>query len=55
MEAAIGQSASRQGHLLPLVIASAFFFMADIDSPRWGVIRVAPANLIDLAQVLRGP
>ena len=55
METAIGQSASRQGHLLSLVIASAFFFMADIDSPRWGVSRAAPANLIDLAQILRGP
>jgi uncharacterized membrane protein len=31
--------------VLPLVIAVAFFLIADIDSPRGGVIRVHPQNL----------
>jgi hypothetical protein len=39
---------------LPLVLCIAFFLIADIDSPRRGVIRVLPQNLISLAQSLRG-
>jgi lipopolysaccharide export LptBFGC system permease protein LptF len=34
--------------VLPLVVAVAFFLIADIDSPRGGVIRVVPQNLIRL-------
>jgi len=34
--------------VLPLVVAVAFFLIADIDSPRGGVIRVHPQNLISL-------
>jgi hypothetical protein len=30
------------------MIAIAFFLIADIDSPRGGVIRIDPRNLIDL-------
>ena len=41
--------------VLPLVVSVAFFFIADIDSPRRGVIRVEPLNLADLARSLRGP
>jgi hypothetical protein len=37
----------------PMVIAISFFLIADIDSPRSGVIRVQPENLISLAQSLR--
>ncbi|MGB2663762.1 MAG: hypothetical protein WAK48_07155 [Candidatus Acidiferrum sp.] len=40
--------------LLPLVLSIAFLAIADIDSPRRGVIRVIPQNLITLAQSLRG-
>ena len=40
--------------ILPLVIAVAFFLIADIDAPRRGVIRVLPQNLISLAQSLKG-
>jgi hypothetical protein len=40
--------------ILPLVIAIAFFMIADIDAPRRGVIRVLPQNLIGLAQSLKG-
>jgi hypothetical protein len=40
--------------VLPLVLGMAFFAIADIDSPRRGIIRVQPQNLISLAQSLRG-
>ncbi len=36
--------------ILPLVVAISFLLIADIDSPRSGVIHVAPQNLISLAQ-----
>lgn len=39
--------------ILPLVLSIAFFLIADIDSPRWGVIRVQPQNLLSLAASLR--
>ena len=39
--------------VLPLVVSIAFFLIADIDSPRQGVIRVNPQNLLSLAQSLR--
>jgi hypothetical protein len=38
--------------VLPLVLSIAFFLIADIDSPRRGVIRVSPQNLVSLAQSL---
>lgn len=40
--------------VLPLVLCIAFFLIADIDSPRRGVIRVSPQNLISLAESLHG-
>jgi hypothetical protein len=36
--------------VLPLVISISFFLIADIDSPRGGLIRVGPQNLIDVAR-----
>ncbi len=39
--------------VLPVVISVSFFIIADIDSPRGGVIRVHPENLISLADSLR--
>ncbi len=36
--------------VVPVVSSIAFFLIADIDSPRGGVIRVAPINLIATAQ-----
>ncbi len=39
--------------ILPLVVAIAFFLIADIDSPRRGLIHVKPQNLLSLAQSLR--
>jgi len=39
--------------LLPLAVSMSFFLIADIDSPRGGIIRVNPQNLSILAQSLR--
>jgi hypothetical protein len=38
--------------IVPLTISIAFFLIADIDSPRGGIIRVLPQNLIHLAHSL---
>jgi hypothetical protein len=38
--------------IVPLTISISFFLIADIDSPRGGVIRVLPHNLIHLAHSL---
>jgi hypothetical protein len=38
--------------VLPIVLATAFFLIADVDSPRQGLIRVFPQNLTNLAQSL---
>jgi hypothetical protein len=51
-----GARRSREGVIhsliLPLVLSVAFFLIADIDSPRRGVIRVIPQNLVSLAESL---
>ena len=39
--------------ILPIALAVSFFLIADIDSPRHGVIRVVPQNLESLADSLR--
>ena len=39
--------------VLPLVVSIAFFLIADIDSPRRGVILVNPQNLVSLVESLR--
>jgi hypothetical protein len=39
--------------VLPLVVSISFFLIADIDSPRGGVIRVQPHNLVRLSQSLQ--
>jgi hypothetical protein len=36
--------------VLPMVISIAFFLIADIDSPRGGLVRVAPQDLLDVAR-----
>jgi hypothetical protein len=38
--------------VLPLAVSISFFLIADIDSPRTGVIRVQPQNLISLSLTL---
>jgi hypothetical protein len=37
---------------LPLILAITFFLLADMDSPRHGVIRVHPQNLLSLSTTL---
>jgi len=39
--------------VLPLAVSISFFLIADIDSPRQGLIRVRPQNLISLSQSLQ--
>jgi hypothetical protein len=39
--------------ILPILIAIAFMLIADIDTPRYGLIRVKPQNLTSLADSLR--
>ncbi len=39
--------------VMPLIIAISFFLIADIDSPRGGLIRVHPRNLVRLAHSLQ--
>lgn len=49
----IGYGAHKGGKLfsvLPFLVSIAFFLISDIDSPRRGVIRVIPQNLISLSQ-----
>ena len=41
--------------ILPLIVSIAFMFIADIDSPRHGIILVRPQNLISLADSLPPP
>lgn len=36
--------------IFPIMVSISFFLIADIDSPRGGVIRIDPRNLIDLKQ-----
>jgi len=38
--------------VVPLVVSISFFLIADIDSPRRGIIRVVPQNLISLSRSL---
>ena len=52
----IGYGARRREALLftilPFLVSVAFFLIAEIDSPRSGVIRIVPQNLLSLSQSL---
>jgi hypothetical protein len=50
----IGYTSRRLGifWILPLAVSIAFLLIADIDTPRRGVIRVVPRNLMSLSQSL---
>jgi len=39
--------------VLPIILSISLFLVADIDSPRGGIIRVRPQNLQTLAQSLQ--
>jgi hypothetical protein len=53
----VGYSERRKGGLLlfilPLIISIAFFLIADLDSPRGGMIRVHPQNLLAASQSMK--
>jgi len=38
--------------VLPLIVSIALFLISDIDTPHGGVIRVVPANLVSLSQLI---
>ena len=54
----IGYGARRMGRMLfvvlPFAVSLSFFLIADIDSPRRGLINVQPQNLVSLCQTLHG-
>jgi len=39
--------------VLPLIVSLSFFLIADMDSPRSGVVRVLPQNLLALAETMK--
>jgi hypothetical protein len=41
--------------ILPIALSVSLFFIADIDSPQWGLIRIEPQNLESVAEALRSP
>jgi hypothetical protein len=41
--------------VLPIVVSISFFFIADLDSPRGGVIHVSPQNLVSVIESLGAP
>ena len=53
----VGYGEERKGSMilfvLPVVVSIAFFLIADLDSPRGGVIRVVPQNLEAAAQSMQ--
>jgi hypothetical protein len=52
----VGYGAHRRAavmFVLPIVVSSAFLLIADIDSPRGGIIRVLPQNLMSLSQSIK--
>ncbi|MBV9252423.1 MAG: hypothetical protein JO227_24655 [Acetobacteraceae bacterium] len=45
----------RRFFALPFLVSISFFLIADIDSPRRGLIRVVPQNLLQVAQSIHTP
>lgn len=41
--------------VLPLVVASAFMLINDMDAPRHGFVLIAPKNLVSLQEVVKAP
>ncbi len=46
------QASGRLFYILPLVVSVAFLLIADIDSPRGGLIHITPQNLVSLQSSL---
>ena len=53
----VGYGERRKGELflfvLPVIVSLSFFVIADLDSPRGGVIRVSPQNLMAASQSMK--
>jgi hypothetical protein len=53
----VGYGERRKGEailfILPLVVSLSLFLIADLDSPRGGVIRVHPQNLVAASQAVQ--
>jgi hypothetical protein len=47
-----GKDAKKIALVLPFIVSMAFLLIADIDTPRHGLIRVSPLNLENLAESL---
>jgi hypothetical protein len=41
--------------ILPIMLSTAFFLIADLDSPRRGMIRIRPQNLMSVARTMPAP
>ena len=41
--------------VLPLVVSLSLYLVAEIDSPRTGLIRVVPQNLLSVVDLLKAP
>ena len=41
--------------ILPLIVSIAFFLIDEMDTPRGGIIRVLPQNLVSLSRSLSAP
>jgi hypothetical protein len=39
--------------ILPVIVSISFFLIADIDSPRAGMIRILPQNLLAQQQLMK--
>ncbi|CAD6559362.1 bestrophin-like domain [Paraburkholderia metrosideri] len=53
--AEISKGRNRLLLIMPITVSLSFMLIADIDSPRNGIIRVVPQNLISTAQSLHNP
>jgi hypothetical protein len=53
--ARISATAKRLLFIFPVFVAIAFSFIAEIDAPRHGIIRISPQNLMSLAGSLSPP
>ena len=55
----VGYGERRKGELflfvLPAIVSLSFFVIADLDSPRGGVIHVSPQNLLAASQAMKQP
>ncbi len=51
-KAAWAEAHTLRSVVLPLIVAIAFYLIAELDSPRHGLIQVNPENMISLAQSL---